>query len=260
MTARSTWAGSITFGMVNVPVGLYAAARPQDLRFNQLHAGCGGRIKQQKVCAIDGDILGTDDIVKGFEVAKDRYVIVTAEDLESVKVSGGKALDLEVFVDESEIDPAAFERTYLVAPGAGGEKAFALLHRALLATSRIGVGQIVMGQRQKLVAIRATAETLVASTLYYADEIVAATDLPMTSVEPAEREQKMAAALIEALSGPFDHGGYQDDYRDGLMDIIRAKADGVDVPGVADEAPPAPVADLMAALESSLAAARKAAA
>ena len=259
---RAIWSGSISFGLVNVPVKLFTAVQPKDVRFNQLEAGTNARIKQKRVSAQTGEEVSYDNIVKGYEIAPDRYVVITPEELEALDPKATHSIDIEDFVDLDQIDPIFFERPYYLVPESGGTKAYALLRDAMRDSGKVGIARLVLRTKQYLAAIRPLGDALVLETLLYGDEVVDqdALELPAEGeVEVSDRELKIARQLIESLTDDFDPDKYRDEYRARVLELIERKAEGQEVvlqEAAAEET--AEVVDLMAALEASLDAVRKA--
>jgi DNA end-binding protein Ku len=259
---RAIWSGSISFGLVNVPVKLFTAVQPKDVRFNQLEAGTGARIKQKRVSAVSGDEVPYENIVKGYELAPDRYVIITPDELEALDPKATHSIDIEDFVDLDQIDPIFFERPYYLVPEAGGTKAYALLRDAMRDSGKVGIARLVLRTKQYLAAIRPLGDALVLETLLYGDEVVdqESLDLPAEGeIEVSDRELKIARQLIESLTDEFDPEKYRDEYRERVLELIERKAEGQEVvlqPAAAEET--TEVVDLMAALEASLDAVRTA--
>jgi DNA end-binding protein Ku len=259
---RAIWSGSISFGLVNVPVKLFTAVQPKDVRFNQLEAGTNARIKQKRVSAQTGEEVSYDNIVKGYEIAPDRYVVITPEELEALDPKATHSIDIEDFVDLDQIDPIFFERPYYLVPESGGTKAYALLRDAMRDSGKVGIARLVLRTKQYLAAIRPLGDALVLETLLYGDEVVDqdALELPAEGeVEVSDRELKIARQLIESLTDDFDPDKYRDEYRERVLELIERKAEGQEVvlqEAAAEET--AEVVDLMAALEASLDAVRKA--
>ena len=256
---RAIWSGAISFGLVNVPVKLFTAVQPKDVRFNQLEAGTGSRIKQKRVSAQTGEEVPFENIVKGYEISPDRYVIVSPEELDALDPKATHTIDIEDFVDLEEIDPIFFERPYYLVPETGGTKAYALLREAMKETNKVGIARLVLRTKQYLAAIRPLGDALVLETLLYHDEVVdpGALELPGDDIDVSDREVKIARQLIDSLSTDFEPDKYRDEYRDRVLDLIEQKASGQEVvtqPAVAEET--TEVVDLMAALEASLEAVR----
>jgi DNA end-binding protein Ku len=258
--ARALWSGAISFGLVNVPVKLYSATSPKTVRFHQLSAKTGARIRQKRVDESSGDEVPFEDIVKGYELAPDRYVMIDPDELEALDPKATHTIDIEDFVSLEEIDPIYYEHSYYVAPTAGGAKPYRLLLEAMRASERVAVGRIVLRSKQQLCALRPSGEVLTLSTMLFGDEVLAPDRIDeldaMKEAEAGSRELNMAQQLIDSLSGPFDPSKYRDEYRERVMKLIEQKASGeqVTVAPAAEEREPAP--DLMAALEASLAAVR----
>ena len=256
---RAIWSGAISFGLVNVPVKLFTAVQPKDVRFNQLEAGTGSRIKQKRVSAQTGEEVPFENIVKGYEISPDRYVVISPEELDALDPKATHTIDIEDFVDLEEIDPIFFERPYYLVPETGGTKAYALLREAMKETGKVGIARLVLRTKQYLAAIRPLGDALVLETLLYHDEVVdpGALELPGDDIDVSDREVKIARQLIDSLSTDFEPDKYRDEYRERVLDLIEQKASGQEVvtqPAVAEET--TEVVDLMAALEASLEAVR----
>ena len=252
---RPAWSGSISFGLIAIPIKLYHAVREKSVSFNQLDRETMSRIKYRKVSEATGEEVPAERITKGFEVSRGRYVIVDPDELEPFIPAATKSVDLEEFVDLTEIDPVYFQNAYYVAPD-GNPKPYVLLAQAMEETGKVAIGRFVMRSRQYTAAIRAKDGRLMMSTLAYADEVVdpeSIEDLTgLENVEVSPREAKMAEALVESLSDGFDASKYEDDYRVQVLDLIAEKAAGeeLEVPDVSAEKPQ--IVDLMAALEASV--------
>ncbi|MBW3627075.1 MAG: Ku protein, partial [Actinobacteria bacterium] len=261
--ARAIWSGSISFGLVNVPVKLFSATEQKDVSFHQFQEGTGQRIRYRRVAEESGEEVDYGDIVKGYEVEKGRHVLVTPEELESVDPGRTRTIEIEDFVDLAEIDPIYYEKSYYLAPaeGSGAEKPYALLLRGMEESGKVAIGRFVLRTKQYLAAIRPAAGVLVLETMYFADEVrdpsVDVDGVPVDGVELSERERAIAGQLIESLSSAWEPERYADTYRQRVLELIERKAEGEDVvtePARADEGE---VVDLMAALEASVAAARQ---
>lgn len=257
---RAIWSGAISFGLVNVPVKLYSATSPKTVRFNQLHAADGGRLKQKRVCAIDGEEVPYEEIVKGFEVAPDRYVIVTQDELDALDPRATKTIDVEEFVDLAEIDPVYYDSAYHVAPATGGAKAYRLLLSAMEEAGKVAICRFVLRSRQQLCALRPADGVMTLSTMLYGDEVNSPQRLDeleaLGDVEANEREVAMARQLIDSLSAPFEPDRFRDTYRERVLELIERKAAGEEVAVQPVAERPSEVPDLMAALEASLAGVR----
>ncbi|MGI8921948.1 MAG: Ku protein [Solirubrobacteraceae bacterium] len=257
---RAIWTGAISFGLVNVPVKLYSAVNRKAVRFHQLNGEDGVRIQQKRVDPTTGEEVPYENIVKGYEIAPDRYVVVSPEELDALDPAATRTIDIDEFVDMSQIDPIYFDHPYYLAPATGGAKAYRLLLDAMRDSGKIALARMVLRSKQHLAAVRPTGDVLSVVTMLYPDEVVdpdAIDELPEAAeTEASERELKMAQQLIASLSGEFDPSAYRDEYRDKVLELIERKAAGEEI-AVQPEAPPAaPVPDLMAALEASIQAAR----
>ncbi|MDQ6617907.1 MAG: Ku protein [Actinomycetota bacterium] len=258
---RAIWSGSVSFGLVNVPIKLVSATSQKDIRFHQLHDADSGRINQKRVCSVDGEEVDYSHIVKGYDLGGGRYVIIEPEELRSIDPEASRTIDIEEFVDLAEIDPIYFEHTYYLVPEDRAVKPYALLVEAMAGSGKVALGKFVLRSKQYLAALRPKDGVLVLSTMLFADEVIATDDLEVPTAgatKPSDRELKMAQQLVESLSAPFDPTKYRDDYRERVIELIEAKAEGAEIAQPAEAAPAAPVVDLMAALEASLAAARAA--
>ncbi|MCU1390660.1 MAG: end-binding protein Ku [Ilumatobacteraceae bacterium] len=251
------WTGSITIGMLNVPVKLISAVKRQSIAFNQVDDRTGSRIRYQKVAEATNEVVDSAHIVKGFDLGGEHYVIVTDDDLAPLAPTKSKEIAVDTFVPAEQITPTMFESSYILQPGKIA-KPYALLAQALAGTGHVGIGKFVMRQKEYLVALRSDGQHLTLSTLSFPDEIVdpsTVEDLDtVTGVELTDRELAMAASLVDALSDPFDPSQFRDEYRDSVMAVIEAKADGRTL--TVEAAPErAVVVDLAAALEASVEAA-----
>lgn len=256
MAARAIWRGSISFGMVSIPVKLFTATESQDISFRQLHVTDNSPIKQIRRCAADGQDLSSEEIVKGYEYSKDRYVIVDEADLERLPVASKQMIELTAFVSATEMDPIYFEKTYFLEPEEVGRKPFALLAKVLKERKFLAVGKVSMRTKERLCAIRVRDDGLVLETLYYAAEVRAPeTTLPEVAISTAE--MKIANALIDLLEAKFDPTQYKDEYREAMMSVITAKLEGQEYVAAPAPAALAPAVDLMAALRASVEAAKK---
>ncbi len=257
--ARSIWTGAISFGLVNVPVKLYSAVSKKTVRFHQLHEKDGVRIQQKRLCPADGEEVSYDQIVKGYEITPDQYVVVTPEELEGIEPRKTKTIDIEDFVDLEDIDPIFYDHPYYLLPGTGAAKPYKLLVTAMEEASKVAIARVVIRQKEQLVAIRPTGDILTMETMNFADEVVphdSFDEAPGTDVDTNEREVDMARQLIESLSAEFDPSKYKDTYRERVLELIERKAEGKEI-AVQPTEEPQPVPDLMAALEASVNAARQ---
>ena len=258
---RAIWSGAISFGLVSVPVKLYSAVSRQNVRFNQIDSKTNSRVKQQRV-NINGDVVPYDDIVKGYEVSKDNFIIVEPEELENLSPKASRMIDISDFVKEEEIDPVFYDSAYYLVPDELARKSYTLLSRALADSERVGIASFVMRSKQYLVAIRPVDNVLMMSTMVYNDEVVPVEELPtldeLEETEIVEAELAMANQLIDSLTGSFDPQKYEDTYRQKVLAMLEAKAAGetTAVAAPAAEADTA-VVDLLAALEASVEAAKR---
>jgi DNA end-binding protein Ku len=256
---RSIWSGAISFGLVNVPVKLYSAVSRKTVRFHQLNGKTGHRIAQKRVDPATGDEVAYEDIVKGFELTKERYVVITPDELDALDPEKSRTIDIEDFVDLADIDPVFYDHPYYLVPDRGAAKAYGLLLDAMRRSGKVAIAKVVLRSKEQLVAIRpAPGDVLMMETMIFADEVVAPDsidDLPEAeALQASERELGMAQQLIDSLSTEFDPAKYRDEYREKVLELIERKAAGEEI-AVQPEAPePARVPDLMAALEASLAA------
>jgi DNA end-binding protein Ku len=259
--ARAIWSGAISFGLVNVPVKLYSATAAKSVRFHQLHDKDGVRIQQKRICPADGEEVLYEHVVKGFEIAPDRYVVVTQEELDALDPRRTKTIDIEEFVELAEIDPVYYDNAYHLAPGTGGAKGYRLLLSAMEEAGKVAIGRFVLRTRQQLCALRPAGGVLMLSTMLYGDEVNAPERLDeleaLGDVEANAREVAMAGQLIESLSAPFEPAKYHDEYREQVLELIERKAAGEEIAVQPAAEAPAAVPDLMAALEASVAAVRQ---
>jgi DNA end-binding protein Ku len=253
---RTMWKGAISFGLVTIPVRMYGATEEKGIKFNQLHAPDGGRIRYKRACSIDGEEVSWDEIVKGFEYEKDHYVIVTDEELESLPVPSARAIEIDRFVESSEIDPIYFQRSYYLAPEPAGVKAYHLLREAMSDQDKVAVAKVAFRDKEHLSVLRLRDGVFVLETMFWPDEIrTPAFEELDGEVEVRPQEVKMARSLIESLTDEFDPKQYKDEYRAALEDLIQRKVQGQEI--TYTEAPePSKVVDLMEALRASVEAAK----
>lgn len=247
---------AISFGLVHIPVDLHTATQDVGIRFNQLHKTCKQRIKYKKVCPhCNGDDLKADDIVKGYEYEKDKYVVMENEDFEKIKTEKDKSITILHFADLDQIDPIFFEKTYYVSPS-GSDKAYALFKAALESEKKVAIGKTVLGTKETLVTIRAAKEGLIIETMYFLEEIKAIPK-PLANIEVNQAELDMAKMLINNMTKEFKPEEYRDEYAAKLRDAIEKKINGQEVVEAKPE-PRANVIDLMEALRQSVQATKKA--
>ncbi len=240
----------ITFGMVAIPIAMLTATQDNDIHFNQLHKEDNSRIRYKKTCAHCGKEITAKDIVKGYEYDKDKYVVITDEEIEKIKTEKEKSIQILHFAQLNQISPVYYEKTYQAAPEPGGEKAFELLRSALMSEQKIAIGKTVMGTKDTLMAIIPREDGVLISTMFYADEIKEL-QKPYTKPEVSEQELNMAKTLISSMDTPFDPSKYKDEYQSRLRALIETKISGKEI--VAAEPDSAvKVIDLMEALKASV--------
>ncbi|HEY3543671.1 MAG TPA: Ku protein [Gaiellaceae bacterium] len=253
MAPRALWTGSITFGLVNVPVRIYSAVHEHKLQFHLVHEKDDGPIGYQKVCKLEDKPVSNDEIVKAYEFKKGEFVQLTDEDFAAVQVEGQHTIDLEDFVPYEEIDPAFFAHTYLVGPQDGAEKTYALLVKAMEKSALAGIGKFVMRSRQYLGCLRVREGTLTLEQLYFADEVDPPSGIvPDKLPSVAKKELDMALTLIEGFSGDWQPEKYEDTYTDALREVVKAKRRGKDVHELRRPEEEAAPPDLMEALRLSI--------
>jgi DNA end-binding protein Ku len=256
------WMGTLTFGLVSVPVKLYSAVAHRSVHFHQLHAADHARIYMKRICPVEEEEVPFEEIVKGFEIAPERYVVIEPHELAALEPAFTRTIDIEDFVEYEDIDPIYFDQPYIVVPNKGGARSYHLLLQAMRDTGKVAIARIVLRSRERLVAIRPRGEALLMTTMNFGDEIqspLALRELEEADNVPiAEREVSVARRLVESISETFDIAKYHDNYREALLDLIDRKAAGEDIvvePPVKREPTASP--DLMGALEASLEEMRK---
>src|SRR5215213_4122364 len=259
--ARAIWSGSISFGLLNVPVRLYSAVSKQTVRFRELREGDGSRVKHKRVAESDGKEVPYEKIVKGYEYAPDQYVVLTKDELADLEPQRSRAIEIQDFVDLDDIDPIYFEQPYYLGPDKGAERAYALLVQAMKESRKVAIARFVLRNKEHLAAIRPMENVLTLTTMRFHDEVTSPRDLDDDVFDeekpkkPDQRELEMAKQLIGSLTGDFKPDQYRDEYREELLDLLERKAAGKDVVSAPTEEPkPTKAPDLMAALEESLAA------
>lgn len=254
--SRAIWKGTIAFGLVSIPIELHTAVHDHRPRFRMLHAKDQSPVRFQRVCVTDGRPVAWEDLVKGYEYAKGRFVVLTREDFQAAAVEKTKTVNIIDFVQATEIDDRFFETPYYTVPGKGGERAYALLREAMRETGRVGIAKFILRDAQHLAAVEVIGDALVLSIMRFADELVDTSTLSLPTaddIRPAELE--MAGALINSLAAEWEPAKYTDQYRENLMRIIQARAKGKSITlDTADEPHQAEVVDLMERLRQSLAA------
>jgi len=254
--ARAIWSGSISFGMVSIPVKLYGATESKDIRFHLLHAKDGTRLKQVRWCPTDEAEVPWSETARGYEYTKGQYVVLTDQDFENLPLPSKHTIDISAFVEEAEIDPVYFEKSYYLEPGERAQKPYALLLKALERKSLTAIATVTMRNKEQLCAIRAHNGVIMLETLFYPDEIRKNVDVDLDSVRVSDKELEMAFTLIELLHKPFEPEEYHDHYREALEQLSEAKLEGKEVVTSPVEAETR-VIDLADALRRSVEAARK---
>lgn len=258
--ARAIWTGSVSFGLVSIPVKLYTATEPKDVRFHELERKTGKRIRHKRVAGSSNREVDYEDIVKGYEVSKGRYVVITPEELDAVQPGRTRTIDVEDFVELEDIDPIYFEKTYYLVPDVerGAGKPYALMLKALARSGKVGIGTFVLRTKQYLAAIRPSDGVLALETMYFADEVRKAGDLENVPVRAtvSPRELRIADQLIDSQSTTWDPKRYKDTYRQRVLKLVRDKAKGKQI-AAEREAEPAAVTDIMEALRMSVEAAKR---
>ena len=254
--ARATWSGFLSFGLVSVPVGLYTATSDQTIHFNQLHRGTSHRVRYKKVDEETGEELSLDDIVNGYPLGGDEYVIVTHEEMTEVAPGKSELIEIQDFVDLEEIDPIFFRQSYYLAPkGKGADRAYALLLEAMRETKKVGIATFVLRDKEHLVAIRPTNDVLVLETMYFEDEIRDPKEELSTLPSPGHANAKelgIAKKLVESLTDSWDPGRYKNTFRERIEELIEEKRAGHAVVHGSEERPKSNVIDLMSALQASI--------
>ncbi|GGB35087.1 Ku protein [Virgibacillus dakarensis] len=252
---HTMWKGTISFGLVNIPVKMHAATENKDVKLRQLHKECQSPIKYERVCPVCDREVKNDEIVKAYEYAKNKFVVLDEEELQALKKEQeDKAVEIVDFVQLEEIDPIYFEKSYYLSPNEGGGKAYGLLRAALMDTGKIGIAKMIIRSKEQLAVIRVYQNTLVVETIHYPDEVRKVQDVPNVpeQAEPEKKELETAKMLIDQLTTEFDPEKYKDEYRTALLDLIEEKKNKEQV--VTGEKQPVPdnVTNLMDALQASL--------
>jgi DNA end-binding protein Ku len=255
---RAIWSGAISFGLVNIPVKLFSAVSRQTVRFHQLDREDNQRIQQKRVNPRTGEEVPYENLVKGYEIGPDRYVVITPEELDGLAPEKTRTIDIEDFVDLEEIDPIFYDHPYYLVPDTGAEKAYKLLLDAMREANKVAIARVVIRSKENLVAIRPREDVLTMETLLFGDEVIQPDKLDglpeaKDQKKTSKRELEMAQQLIDSLSSEFDPDKYRDEYRDRVLDMIERKSQGEDVVVEVPAEEPQKVPDLMAALEASIA-------
>lgn len=256
---HTMWKGSISFGLVNIPVKMFAATEERDVRFRYLHKECMSPIKYQKICPACSKEIGEEEIVRGFEYEPNRFVILDEDELNSLKTEvNAKNIEILDFVNLSEIDPIYFDKTYYLSPQENGGKAYNLLQKAMLDTGKIAVSRITIRNKQSLACLRVSQDVLVMETIFYPDEVRPVSQIPGLpgNLEINAKELDVATRLIESLTASFEPEKYKDNYREALHELINKKISGREIERP-KELPQKNVIDLMEALQASLKASQK---
>ncbi|HZJ82246.1 MAG TPA: Ku protein [Clostridia bacterium] len=240
----------IAFGMVAIPIAMYTATQDNDIRFNQLHKEDNSRIRYKKTCGHCGKEVTSEDIVKGYEYDKDKYVVITDEEIEKIKTEKEKSIQILHFAELDQISPVYYEKTYQVAPQLGGEKAFELLRLALMEEKKVAIGKTVLGTKDTLMAIIPREDGMLISNMFYADE-VKELQKQYTQPEVSNQELDMAKLLINSMDTPFDPSMYKDEYQERLRQLIETKISGQEIVAPEEEKS-GKVIDLMEALKASV--------
>jgi len=248
---KPTWKGSISFGLVHIPIALFPATDDKDVHFNLLHKEDEGRLQNQRVCSVCHKVVPYSDVVKGYEYKKGEYVIMTDEDFKKVSTPSNESIAIEDFVEPGEIDPIYYETPYYIQPEKKSLTAYTLLHKALLDSRRVGIAKVAFRTKERLAAVVAAPEGLRLYTMHFADEIVRAQELP-AAPEVGDREMKMAQMLIETMTTKFEPDRYKDTYGDAMINMIKAKRAGKEPAEAPAHPEPSSVVDLMEILKASI--------
>ena len=252
---RTLWRGTLSFGLVTIPVGLYTATEDKSPSFNQLRESDHSRISYKRVAKADDEEVAYDDIVKGYEYEKDRYVVFSKDELDAIRPASSRTIDIQQFVPLEQIDPIYFERPYYLAPDPSGAKAYSLLSKAMADSSSVAICKITLRDKEHLATLRLRDGVFVLETMHWPDEIrdFSLEDVDIHDVdEPRPQEVKMAQQLIASLTEDFDPTAYQDEYRERVLEAVQAKVEGQEVVMQPEEGEPATVVDLMEALRASV--------
>jgi DNA end-binding protein Ku len=254
MAARPIASASISFGLVTVPIQMYSAAENSgSVSFNWIHKGCGSRLKQQYICAREGTKVEREDMVKGYEFAKDQYVLFNPEELKALEEVGTNTIEIVEFVPASKVQRIYLDRPYYLAPGKGGDRAYRLLREAMRETELSAIGRYAARGKQYLVMLSPMEDAIMLEYLHYADEVRPMSEIPIPSGEVKDNELKLAVNLVQQLAtDEFKPEQYKDDVHERVLELITRKIEGEDITQVPDEAPATQIIDLMAALKASL--------
>lgn len=256
---RSMWRGTISFGLVNIPVRMYPAVRQNDIHFHMLHDQDKSRLQRRMVCPVDEKQVPSEHIVRGYEISPGKHVVVEDQELDAVAPKASRGIDVLYFADLADIDPVYYQHPYYLLPEDGAEKAYALFTEAMQKSNKVAIVRFVMRAKEYVGAIRSVGEVLLMETMYFSDEIVPASVFGDDAAKGrvGEKELKVAQQLIDSLSAAFEPDKLRDEYREAVLDLVKKKAEGGDVDLEAEPAPEkTEVADILAALEASLASAK----
>lgn len=251
---RSIWRGSISFGLVNIPIRLYTATNEKALNFDYLHKTDFSKVRYAKVCEREEKEIAYQDIVRGYEVSDGKYIAITDQDLKTAQTERSKMLTILSFAQESEIDTMYFDKPYYLEPDKNAEKAYALFYKALKDSKKVGVSKLVLRMREHLCIIKAEEKALILNQLRFAREVRDSDELNVPKVELSPQEVKMAETLVDQLTKPFNINDYEDSYTDVLKKLIQAKAKGVPIKPLVKKEEPSKTADLMELLQKSISA------
>jgi DNA end-binding protein Ku len=256
--ARAIWSGALAFGLVNIPVKLHSAVSQKEVQFHMLHAKDGARIRMKRFCSAEDREVPYEEITKGYEVSRERYVTLAPEELDAVAAKATRTVEIRDFVELAEIDPIYYERTYYLVPEKTAAKAYRLLHEAMRSSGKVAIASFVLRTRESLCCVRPIDGALALSTMNRADEVAPVSELELPEAPaPSERELQMASQLVESLTTPFEPERYPDLHRQRVLELIERKAEGATIEVPEPEEAPSKVVSLADALSASLAAARR---
>jgi DNA end-binding protein Ku len=256
--ARAIWSGALAFGLVNIPVKLHSAVSQKEVQFHMLHAKDGARIRMKRFCSAEDREVPYEEITKGYEVSRERYVTLAPEELDAVAAKATRTVEIRDFVELAEIDPIYYERTYYLVPEKTAAKAYRLLHEAMRSSGKVAIASFVLRTRESLCCVRPIDGALALSTMSRADEVASVSELELPEAPaPSERELQMASQLVESLTTPFEPERYPDLHRQRVLELIERKAEGATIEAPEPEEAPSKVVSLADALSASLAAARR---
>lgn len=254
MPPRPIGSGAISFGLVSIPVKLFVAASSEAPSFNLLHAKCGSRIRQQRVCPVCNEVIERENLIRGYEIAKDQYISVTDEELKALEGEASEAIEISEFVPLAKVDPVYFERSYYLGPDKGGEKAYRLLADTMTQVGKVALAKMVLRGKENLVIVRSAQNGLMMHTMYFADEVRSFDEIPKgESAKISSAETSLAVRLIEELSNDeFEPDKYEDEYAQRVLNLVNKKAEGQEITLAQPQPQRGQVIDLMAALKGSL--------